>query len=147
MSSNAASPNQVLGTWRMVSATIESEGTRRPAYGPHPNGLLTFTQDMRYVAVLTDDDLPRFASNERGKGTDAENRAAMAKNIGFFGAYTVDADGVFTGNTVEGCTFPNWVGDARTTERLKIVVDGDSMLERFSRPGGTRVVIEWHRVR
>lgn len=144
---HAAPRNQVLGTWRMVSAEIEKDGKREPAYGARPNGLLSFTADMRYVEVLTDADVPRFASDERGQGTDAENRIAMAKNIGFFGTYTVDANGAFTGNNVEGSTFPNWVGDVRGTDRLKIVVDGDTMTENFSRPGGTRIVIRWRRVR
>lgn len=139
--------NQVLGTWRMVSAQIDPEGKNQPAYGKRPNGLLSFTPDMRYVEVLTDADVPRFASNERGQGTDAENRVAMAKNIGFFGTYTVDANGEFTGNNVEGCTFPNWIGGVRTRKELRLVVDGDRMTENFERPGGTKIVIHWQRVR
>ena len=46
-------------------------------------------------------DTPRFASNARGGGTDTENRDAMARNIGFFGTYTVDENGAFSGNRVE----------------------------------------------
>jgi hypothetical protein len=44
---------------------------------------------MHYVEVLTDSDLPRFASEVRGQGTDDENRAAMARSIGMFGTYTL----------------------------------------------------------
>lgn len=143
----AAGPNQVLGTWRMLSAQIDPEGRNQPAYGSHPKGLLSFTPDMHYVEVLTDADVPRFASDVRGQGTDAENRAAMAGSIGFFGTYTVDANGVFTGNDVQGCTFPNWIGDVRTRQRLRIAVEGDDMAENFQRPDGTRIVIHWRRVR
>ena len=145
--SQAASLNQVLGTWRMVSANIDPEGSNQPAYGEHPNGLLSFTPDLRYVEVLTDADVPRFASGERGHGTDAENGIAMAKNIGFFGTYTVDDKGEFMGNTVEGCTFPNWIGSVRTRAELRLVVEGDEMTENFERPGGTRIVIHWRRLR
>lgn len=143
----AAAPNQVLGTWRMVSAETERDGVTAPAYGERPNGMLTFTEDMRFVEVLTDSTVPRFASNARGEGTDAENRAAMAGSIGLFGTYTVDAAGQFSGNRVEGATFPNWVGAVRTTDDLRLVVDGDRMTEYFTRPDGTRITIVFERVR
>lgn len=143
----AAPPNQVLGTWRMVSAQTDPEGRNLPAYGARPNGLLSFTADMHYVEVLTDADVPRFASNVRGQGTDAENRSAMAGSIGFFGTYTVDENGEFSGNNVEGCTFPNWIGGVRTRKELRLLVDGDTMMENFQRPDGTKIVIRWQRVR
>ena len=139
--------NQVLGTGRMVSAQIDPEGRNQPAYGARPNGLLTFTPDMHFVEVLTDADLPPFASNVRGEGTDAENRAAMASSIGFFGTYTVDENGEFSGNRVEGSTFPNWIGAVRTREQLTLKVEGDRMMEHFQRPDGTKIVIHWERVK
>lgn len=138
--------NQVVGTWRLVSAQIDPENKDQPAYGRQPNGLLSFTPDMHYVAVLTDADVPRFASDVRGEGTDAENKAAMSGSIGFFGTYSVDDDGVFTGNRVDGSTFPNWIGSVRTTKELRLVVEGDSMKEEFERPDGTKIVICWQRV-
>ena len=145
-SAKTISPNQLLGTWRMVSAQIDPEGKDIPAYGLRPNGLLSFTSDMHYVEVLTNSDVPRFASNARGQGTDKENRAAMAGSIGFFGSYLVDVNGEFGGNNVEGSTFPNWIGDVRTRKELRLVVDGDSMTENFHRPDGTKIVIHWKRV-
>jgi hypothetical protein len=141
-----AAENQVVGTWRMVSATIDSGGKNIAAYGEKPNGLLVFTPDMHFVEVLTDADVPRFASNARGEGTDDENRNAMSHSIGFFGTYTVDETGEFSGNRVEGSTFPNWVGSVRTRDDLRMVVDGDRMTEQFRRPEGTEIKIEWQRV-
>lgn len=131
----------------MLSAQIDPKGKNQAAYGRHPKGLLSFAPDMHYVEVLTDADVPRFASDVRGQGMDAENRAAMAARIGFFGTYTVDEHGEFTGDAVQGCTFPNWIGDVRTRERLRIVVEGDDMTENFQRPDGTKIVIHWRRVR
>lgn len=139
--------NQVAGTWRMMSATIDPGGKNIPAYGEKPNGLLVFTPDMHFVEVLTDANVPRFASNARGEGTDDENRMAMARSIGFFGTYTVDDNGQFSGNRVEGATFPNWVGSVRTRDDLTLVVDGDRMTEKFRRPEGTEIRIEWQRVK
>jgi hypothetical protein len=143
----AMPPNQVQGTWRMISAQIDPEGENRPAYGERPNGLLVFTADMHFIEVLTDATTPRFASDARGEGTDAENRTAMSSSIGFFGTYTVDKAGEFSGNRVEGSTFPNWVGGRRTREELTLVVTGDRMTEHFRRPEGTEIVIEWLRVK
>jgi len=131
----------------MISAQTERNGRTEPAYGEQPSGMLAFTPDMRYVEVLTDSSLPPFASEVRGAGTDQENRAAMAGSIGMFGTYTVDAEGRFSGNRVEGATFPNWVGDVRTTDDLRIVVEGDRMIENFTRPDGTRITIAFERVR
>ncbi len=139
--------NQVLGTWRMVSALIDPGGRNEPAYGPAPNGLLVFTADLHFVEVLTDSTIVPFASGVRGQGTADENCAAMAGSIGFFGTYAVDEDGAFSGNRVQGSTFPNWVGDVRARKELRLVVDGDRMTENFQRPDGTRIVIAWQRVR
>lgn len=140
-------PNQIVGTWRMTEARIDPEGENKPAYGTRPSGMLVFTPDMHYVEVLTNADIPRFASNARGGGTDAENRAVMSGSIGQFGTYTVDEAGAFSGDRVEGATFPNWVGDVRTRKELKITVEKDRMTESFQRPDGTRIAISYERVR
>lgn len=141
-----AADNNIVGTWRMVSAQIDPLGSNQPAYGVNPNGWLVFTSDLTFVEVLTDANIPRFASNVRGQGTDSENRTAMAGSIGFFGRYTVDERGEFTGNKVEGATFPNWVGSVRTRSDLQMTVDGDVMIESFRRPEGTQIRITWWRV-
>jgi len=143
----AAPRNHVVGTWRMVAAEIERDGKVVPAYGQRPSGMLIFAPDMHYVEVLTDGDLPRFASNLRGQGTDEENRTAMATSIGMFGSYTVDENGDFTGDRVEGSTFPNWVGSVRTQKDIRIVVNGDQMTNYFTRPDGTKITIIFERAK
>jgi hypothetical protein len=131
----------------MVSAETERNGITAPAYGARPDGILSFTPDMHFVEVLTDSTVQRFASSVRGEGTDEENRAAMAGSIGMFGTHTVDADGQFAGNRVEGGTFPNWIGDVRTTDELRFTVDGDRMTENFTRPDATEVTIIFERLK
>ncbi|UEM07539.1 lipocalin-like domain-containing protein (plasmid) [Skermanella rosea] len=146
-SAATAAENKILGSWRVVSAVANPETDNILPYGPKPQGMLVFAPDMHYIAVLHDPRIPRFGSDARGGGTAEENAAAMAGAIGFYGTYTVDENGEFSGNTVEGSTFPNWIGSARTTEQLRLTVDGDRMRETFTRPGGLRIVIEWERVR
>jgi len=144
--SDAGAINQVEGTWRMVSATLEADGRIEHPYGDNPQGMLVFTPDMHFVEVLTDGDTPRFASDARG-GSDEENRRAMASSIGFFGTYSVDEQGRFAGNRVEGATFPNWVGGVRTMKELQMRVEGDRMYETFTRPDGGRFSAEFVRAR
>jgi hypothetical protein len=143
----SASRNNLIGTWRMASAQIDPSGANVPAYGPNPHGWLVFTPELTFIEVLTDPRVPRFSSDARGQGTDEENRAAMAGGIGFFGHYTVDGNGDFSGNRVEGLTFPNWVGSVRTRQELRLTVAGDQMVEDFRRPEGTPIRIIWLRVR
>ncbi|TCP33650.1 lipocalin-like domain-containing protein [Sphingomonas sp. BK235] len=138
--------NAVLGTWRMVAATLEQDGRVTHPYGPRPAGMLVFTADRHFVEVLTDPATPRFASDRRGGGSDAENRRAMAAGIGFFGTYAVDRDGRFAGNRVEGATFPNWVGAVRDARALRLEVAGDRMTETFTRPDGGRLRAVFRRV-
>ncbi|SDR05412.1 lipocalin-like domain-containing protein [Pseudoxanthomonas sp. CF125] len=142
-----AKPNQVAGTWRMVSATVEADGKTEQPYSEHPQGMLVFTADMHFVEVLTNPDTPRFKSDTRGGGSTEENKRAMASSIGFFGTYTVDEQGRFTGNRIEGATFPNWVGAVRTQRELQLKVVGDRMHETFTRPDGGQVRAEFLRVR
>lgn len=145
--SGTRAANQVAGTWRMVSATLEAEGRIERPYGENPQGMLVFTPDMHFVEVLTDGDAPRFASDTRGAGSDEENRRAMASSIGFFGTYSVDEQGRFAGNRVEGATFSNWVGGVRTTRELELRVEGGRMYETFTRPDGGRFTAEFVRAR
>ena len=143
----AQTPNKVIGTWQMIAATLEVNGNTSLPYGPEPQGKLVFTSDLHFVEFLHDQRIPRFKSNERGGGTDEENRAVMAGALALYGRYTVDADGNFSGNTVEGSSFPNWIGDVRTRNELTMVVEGNRMIENFQRPGGAKVTIIWERMR
>lgn len=141
----AQSSNLVAGTWRIVSATAESNGNITYPYGKTPLGKLVFTSDLHFIEFIYDPSIPHVKSNERGKGTDAENRAILAGSFALYGRYTVDESGSFSGNVVEGSSFPNWVGDVRTTKELTMTVEGDRMTENFQRPGGVKITIIWER--
>lgn len=146
-SSAEQKPNKVAGTWNLIAATVENDGVTSYPYGPEPRGRLVFTPDLYFVEFLHDPRIPRFQSNQRGGGTDAENRAVMAGSLALYGRYTVDAQGDFSGNTVEGSSFPNWTGDVRTTRELRMEVEGERMVESFQRPGGAKVSLVFQRAR
>ena len=100
-------------------------------FGPKPTGLLCFHESLHFVELMSDPNVPRFASDAREEGTAEEDKAVTVGNLALFGIYTVDEEGNFTGNTVQGCTFPNWIGDRRRGDQLTEIVDGDHMLELF----------------
>ncbi|MBW6527817.1 lipocalin-like domain-containing protein [Sphingomonas sp. RHCKR7] len=131
----------------MISATLEEDGRETRPYGLKPAGMLVFTPDFHFVEVLTNSETPHVASGRRGEGTDSENREAMTNGVGFFGAYSVRGDGTFSGNVVEGATFPNWVGSERTTHELLLEVRGSRLTETFTRPGGGVLRAAFVRVR
>lgn len=137
--------NRDLGMWRPETITAMMGGKRMEPFGPKPTGLLCFHESLHFVELMSDPRVPRFEGNVREAGTAEEDKAAVIGNLALFGTYTVDQEGNFTGNLVQGCKFPNWIGDQRTAEQLKEVVDGDHMLEIFQ-SGDVRVEIHWRRV-
>ena len=141
----AQSSNKVAGVWHPVSATMEANGKTLLPFGPQPHGKLVFTADLHYVELLNSPCVPRFKSSNPAEGTDAENKAAITGSLALYGRYSVDEHGNFTGNTVEGSSFPNWIGDVRTTKELTLTVEGGRMTESFHQPGAAKVTIVWQR--
>ena len=137
--------NKVVGLWRPETIQATVNGQTMEPFGPKPTGLLCFHESLRFVELMSDPSVAQYASGVRENGTAEENKAAIVGNLALFGTYTLDDEGNFTGNTVEGCTFPNWIGDHRTADQIQEIVDGDHMLEIFQ-SGDVRVEIHWQRV-
>lgn len=138
--------NNVVGTWTPISAIVHKNGTETFPYGKNPTGRLIFTSEMQFLEYIMDSETPPFKSKIRGEGTDKENRRLLNGSLALYGTYTVDKEGNFAGNRVEGSSFPNWVGNIRTTDDLSLIVEGNSMTELFFRPSGAKVEIIWKRV-
>lgn len=94
-STATVTPNRILGEWQPVSVRYDPEGENRTPYGQRPAGLLVSTENRRFIEVLHNPDLPRFAAETRDRGTPAENAAAMAGALALYGTYTVDDAGDF----------------------------------------------------
>jgi Lipocalin-like domain len=56
MSSHSITPEQIFGTWRLISAlAVDVDGrSLPPPYGPVPMGRLVFTRTGRMMAVICD---------------------------------------------------------------------------------------------
>lgn len=113
---------QLVGAWRSVSIYNEDKGVKRDLYGDKPVGLTVFDRSGYVIQYLSKADVPKFAADNRLKGTDQEYRTVMQSIISGFGTYTVDGDTV----TIKwvASTYPNRAG---TTEQRTYKITGDRM--------------------
>ncbi len=125
---------QIVGAWRMVSIYNEAGGVKTHLYGEKPVGLTVFDRSGYVISFLSKPELPKFAANNRLKGTDAENRGVVQGMISQFGTYTVEGD-VVTIKWVAS-SYPNRAG---TTEKRTYKVVGDEMtsINPTAASGGT----------
>jgi hypothetical protein len=105
-----AQPNDLVGSWILVSSVVEQGGNRIEPFGPNPKGALIFDAGGRYAAMIARPGLPRLASDNRTAATADEAKAIVAGSIGHFGSYAInEADKTITFR-IETSTHPNWDG-------------------------------------
>jgi len=105
----------LIGTWTLVSITLEQDGKKTDFYGPNPQGQVIYDANGRFSVIITRSDLPKFASNNRETGTAEENKAIVQGSLAYFGTYSMsETDKIITSH-VESSTFPNWNGIDRKT--------------------------------
>jgi len=117
----------IVGTWRLlVIDGIKADGSKVPLYGPNPRGMAIFTADGHYFVSNMRDVVPKFAANDRLKGTPAELKAAYESGLTQFGSYTLnEADKSLT-LRIDGSSFPNWTGT--TQKRTISALTGDDFV-------------------
>jgi hypothetical protein len=111
----AAEP--LVGTWKMVSWTIEDLETKeqKQPFGPHPLGQLIFTPEMRTSAIFT-------AAGRQGGSSEADRARSFASMYAAAGKYRVEGSKYYL--TVEIASNPAAVG-AEQTRTFKI--EGDRL--------------------
>ncbi len=137
---------KIQGSWILVSIYNELDGKKSDVFGPGPRGSMILTPDGRFSIIIMKASLPKFASNNRVKGTTEENQAVVEGSVAYFGSYkTVSEKENTVSMQIEGCTFPNWDGQNQT--RIMAVV-GDEM--KLTNPvaavGGTNHLV-WKRAK
>jgi hypothetical protein len=133
----------LVGSWALVSASAPSPDVQ--PFGPN-DGFAVFQANGRFSLDLILSSLPKFASNNRAKGTADENKAITQGSIAYFGTYSVnDADGVVTLH-IERSSFPNWTG----TDQKRIITSLTAEELKYTNPdssvGGT-AELAWKRVK
>jgi len=137
---------QIQGTWTLVSIYVEKDGEKIDAFGANPRGSMIFTPNGHFSTIIMKASLPKFAANNRVKGSTEENQAVVQGSVAYFGSYKIASveDQTVSLNIV-GSTFPNWDGEE---QKRVMTVTGDEM--KVTNPtaaiGGTSYVV-WKRVK
>lgn len=108
-----ASISQLLvGTWALVrSEGTQADGTKTPNFGSSPKGRLVLDDAGNFtVMLMSGEGRPKFASDNRMRGTADEYTAALQGSIAYFGTYAVDEGRKTIRFHIDGSVFPNWEG-------------------------------------
>ena len=137
--------NNVVGSWNLISGYMDNHGKRIDILGPHPGGMVVFTEDLHFIVIVHNPDIPKFASGDRATGTPEEYKMAVMSSLGVYGTYTVDENGDFLEQHVIGSTFPNMNGSSRGRHELTEKVEGNRMTEILKIADGITINIVWQR--
>src|SRR5262249_46476875 len=81
----------LVGAWTLVSTKYKfPDGKTVDTFGPNPRGTLILDASGRMALINMRTSLPKFAANDRTKGTPEENKAIVEGNFVVFGTYTVN---------------------------------------------------------
>jgi hypothetical protein len=143
-----SSPPTLVGTWKVVLVdNILPDGSRIQLYGPNPEGILTFDASGNYALQIMRADRPKFAANDKSKGTSEEYQAAVQGTNAHFGTYSISDDGRSIVFHIEHASFPNWEG---TEQKRPFTLVGDDLTYTVPTPTtGAKVTgeVKWRRVR
>lgn len=136
---------QLVGTWKLVSITLEKDGQKTDMYGSNPQGLTIVDRNGHFARLISRSDVSKFASNNRLAGTPEENKAAVQGSISYFGTYSCNTADKSCTFHVEASSFPNWVG---ADQKRLFTLTGDELRETNSAPstGAGNAQVVWKRV-
>lgn len=145
---SASTAQDLVGTWRVVSATFFEQGKEEGQlfYGANPRGRLTFDENGNYALIVLDADMLKepFKINDRERGTDDENRRVVHGSIANFGTYKV-VDGTLV-LSIEHATFPNWNG---LVQKRRLLPSAEGSLKYEVKPassGGGTAIFVWEQI-
>jgi hypothetical protein len=123
----------LAGSYSIVSSGSMVDGKRVETYGEKPKGMLILNGDGRYQLSILRNDLPKFTSNARVKGTVEENKAVVGGSINHFGRYSVDEKEKTITFNIEASIFPNWAG---TTQKRPFTLKGGTLTYQVQASSG-----------
>ena len=103
------SQNKLVGTWKLVSveSTTLKGMKNATAFGLHPTGFATFTENGRISLIMSDDGRKPLSVVDRVSAPMPERAEAFATFVAYAGRYTVDHDKVIF--HIEAASIQNWV--------------------------------------
>jgi hypothetical protein len=137
----------IAGTYSLVLVdNLLADGGRVHLYGDHPHGILVLDNKGNYSLQIVSDVRPHFASGDKSKGTDEENRLAIQGSNAHFGTYSVDQDKHTIAFSIARASFPNWEG---TKQVRPFVYDGGNFKYTVPAPttgGSATGEVVWKRM-
>ena len=136
----------LAGTWTLVAADdLKPDGTRAPAYGANPQGLLIIEKDGRYSLQIYRSDRAKFASGNKRQGTPEEYQAAVLASSTHYGTCVVDFKTSTLTFRIERSGFANWDG---SEQKRPFELKGDELSYRVPATlDGTIPISVWRRIR
>jgi len=138
--------NNVAGCWKLISAHIDDHGKRIDFLGPHPSGMLVFTEGLHVIGIFNNPDIQKFVSGNISNGTLEEYKTAVTNSIGVYGTYTVDENGDYLDQVIAGSTDHHLNGTLISRDKLTEEVEGNRMIETMKIAEGVTEHIIWERV-
>jgi hypothetical protein len=121
--------NPLVGTWALVSLNA---GTAEP-YGSNPRGAMFLAPNGHFSITILRESIPRFASNNRTTGSDAENKAVVQSSIAFYGTYSVNESAQTLDMLTVAATYPNSDG---TKQSRPYTLSADELTLTTASPSG-----------
>jgi hypothetical protein len=143
----AQTAKDLVGAWTQFSnLATRPDGSKVETFGRNYKGSAIFDASGRFVIANANLDIPKFAANDRTKGTPEENKAVVVESLNLFGTYSVDPASKVITLKVEASSYPNWSG----TDQKRTIVSftGDELKWTLaSATGGTPLELGWRRVK
>ncbi len=142
---HAKAAHPLAGSWTLVAAeVIRPTGARERDYGENPKGFLIVDDEGRYSLQIFRSDRPRFAANDKSKGSAEEFRLSVMGASTHYGTLTVDTEGKALQFSIDGAVYPNW---ENTQQRRGYTLEGDVLTYRVpARPDGGVPLTVWRRI-
>jgi Lipocalin-like domain len=125
--STRLSKEHLLGTWRLSACEGRAEdGSVVLPYTDKPEGMLMYHTNGTMMVIYMKPDRPLFESNDPGRGSNEEIRAAFEGFTAHCGRFVLNPDASTVTHHLEQALFPNWVGTQQV--RFISLVDGQLSL-------------------
>ena len=85
----ALEPNEVVGTWTLVSSTrkVVATGEESSTYGVHPTGTIMYGPDGRMIVLIVHDKRPK--PDSIAKTSDADRIGLFKSMVAYIGTYSI----------------------------------------------------------
>jgi hypothetical protein len=136
------------GTWELVAVENQlPDGSKTQPYGIDPKGLLIFDNDGNYAIQMlrSSPARPKFAANDKNKGTLEENAALVQGSNSHFGKYIVNEKAHTITFNIEHAFYPNWEG---TIQIRSYTIEHDQLkyvVTNTTNGGAVTAVVIWKR--